>query len=134
MAFVALRVKRGFCYDIYVLEEDGKSELLDFLNVLAVANEREFAKLIKDFDRTADTGLIRNPEKFKALENGISEFKTHGGVRVLCFIDGRKVIVLTNGFMKKKNYDSDIKRAYNLRVKYLTAKQNYALISREESL
>jgi|ERR1039458_2311802 transketolase C-terminal domain/subunit len=131
---VLLKVKPGVSYEIYALEDGGRCEVLDFLSILAVANQREFEKLIKDFDRTADTGLIRNPEKFKLLVDGIYEFKTYGGVRILCFLDGRHIVVLTNGFMKKKKYDSEIQRAINLRVKYMNAKANYSLTYREELL
>jgi hypothetical protein len=124
---VSLKVKSGVCFDICALEDDGRCELLDFLRILAIANDREFAKLLKDLDRTADNGLIRNREKFKLLVDGIYEFKTYGGVRVLCFLDGRCMVVLTNGFMKKKKYDSEIERAINLRVKYMNAKASLNL-------
>ncbi len=133
MAIVAVKIKAGKLFDFYAMEQDGQCDLLDFLMELKKSNEREFHKLVKDFDRTADVGVIRNMEKFKALDDGIHEFKTYGGVRVLCFFDGRLIIV-TNGFMKRKKYDSEISKAINLRVKYRNAKQSASLKYGEDYL
>ena len=131
---VAVKVNTGNRYDFYALEQSGKCEIIDFLRELERVNKREFEKLVRDFDWTSKNGLIKNPEKFKPLGDNIYEFKTHGGVRVLCFLDGRCIVVLTNGFMKKKKYDSEIQRAINLKVKYLTAKSLGFLTYREESI
>jgi hypothetical protein len=134
MSVVAVKIKRGATYEIFALEDNGQCDLLDFLFEVQQSNSAEFGKLVRDLDRTAENGLMRNPEKFKMLSAGIHEFKTHGGIRVLCFLDGKRIIVLTNGFMKKKKYDSDIQRAVNLRVKYADAKLNNSLIYRDEIL
>jgi putative component of toxin-antitoxin plasmid stabilization module len=134
MSVAAVRIKHGATYEIYALEHDGHCDLREFLLELHRSNSIEFAKLVKDLDRTADSGIIRNPEKFKLLHDGIYEFKTHGGIRVLCFLDGRRIIVLTNGFMKKKKYDSDIQKAINLRVKYLDAQATNSLIYKEDEI
>jgi len=53
--------------------------------------------------RTADFGLPKNTEKFKSLKgSGIYEFKSYQ-VRILCFFDREKVIILTHGFIKKRD-------------------------------
>jgi len=119
-------------FDFYAIEQNNQCSLRDFLVEISRSNPVEFNKLIKDFDRTSDNGLIRNPEKFKALSDGINEFKTHGGIRVLCFIDGMRIIVLTNGFMKRKKYEPEITRAINLRAKYIESKLNNSLAYKEE--
>jgi hypothetical protein len=119
-------------FDIYALEHNGRCELLDFIQALETSSGPELAKLIRLLDWTADSGKLRNPEKFKSLTDDIHEFKTHGGVRVLCFFDGRNIIVLTNGFIKKKNYGPEIERANNLKLTYLSTKRNQSLTYRDE--
>jgi hypothetical protein len=129
MSLVAIRICGGNACEIYALEQNGKSELLEFL---AGIPEKERIPLMRALDWTAEQGLLRNERRFKRLTDEISEFKTHGGIRVLCFMDGRRIVVLTNGFTKKKKYDSEIRRAENLRLAYLAAKQNECLTYREE--
>ena len=124
---LARKVKSGNEYDIYALEEGDRCEIADYLRLLKESNNIEFAKLTALFDWTADVGKIKNPQKFKLLDDGIHEFKTHGGVRVLCFFDGRCMVILTNGFMKKKKYEPEIKRALNLKYKYVIAKADSTL-------
>jgi phage-related protein len=131
---LARKVKAGNEYDIYAIEDGGRCEILDFLSSLEASNRVEFSKLIALFDMTADMGRITNPHKFKLLDDGIYEFKTHGGVRVLCFFDGRCIVVLTHGFMKKKKIDSEIKRAVNLKYKYVVAKAQNTLFYKNEDL
>lgn len=83
--------------------------------------------------RTADHGpMFGQFERFKRLRDDIYEFKTYGGVRVLCFLDGRSIVVLTNGFKKKKEYADDITRAVHLRAAYINAKNNDSLTYRDE--
>jgi hypothetical protein len=124
---LARKVKSGNEYDIYALEEGNRSDIIDFLKLLKDSNSIEFTKLTALFDWTADVGKIRNPQKFKLLGDDIHEFKTYGGVRVLCFFDGRCMVILTNGFMKKKKYEPEIKRAVNLKYKYVIAKADNTL-------
>ena len=132
MSLVAIKIKSGKMFDFYAIEQNSQCGLLDFLTEISRSNPVEFNKLIKDIDRTADNGLIRNTEKFKTLDNGIHEFKTYGGIRVLCFFDGRRIIVLTNGFMKRKKYEPEITRAINLRAKYIESKNSNSLAYKEE--
>ena len=131
---VAIKVKTGNEFDIYAVEDGGRCELLDFIAELKASNNAEFVKLTALFDVTADYGKINNTQKFKYLTDGIYEFKTYGGVRVLCFLDGPCIVVLTNGFMKKKKYDSDIKRAVNLKWKYTIAKAQGTLFYRKDEI
>jgi hypothetical protein len=131
---LARKVKSGNEYDIYALEEGGRCEILDFLTTLKQSNSVEFNRLTALFDVTADTGRIKNPQKFKYLDDGIYEFKTYGGVRVLCFIDGQCIVVLTHGFMKKKKYESEIKHAVNVKYKYTIAKSQGTLFYQNDDL
>ncbi len=127
-----IKVKSGDEYDIYAIEDGGRCEMLDFLCSLRTSNSAEFGKLTALFDVIAENGKINNPQKFKYLTDGIYEFKTYGGVRVLCFFDGHCIVVLTHGFMKKKKYDSEIKRAVNMKYKYTIAKAQGTLFYRKD--
>jgi hypothetical protein len=131
---VAIKITPGKAFDIYALEQNGRRELLDFLIELKGSSKKDFDRLTSLFDRTADIGRIRNEYMFKRLTSDIYEFKTFTGVRVLCFFDGRNIVILTNGFRKKKKYDDEIGRAAHLRANYLNAKINGCLTYREEIL
>jgi len=131
---VAIKVKSGNAIAVYALEQNGRRELWDFLFDLKASSCKDFARLVSLFDRTAEYGRIKNEQMFKYLANDIYEFKTFGGFRVLCFFDGGRMIVLTNGFKKRKDYSAEIQKAVNLRVNYLNAKSNGCLTYREDVL
>lgn len=125
---IASKIISGREFDIYTLEHDGSREMADFLVALQESNTAEFAKLLRALDRTADFGLIKNDQRFKQLTADIYEFKTYGGIRVLCFLDQRSIVVLTNGFTKRKKYDGEVERAEHLRQAFVYAKTNGCLI------
>jgi Phage derived protein Gp49-like (DUF891) len=131
---VAVKISEGRVFDIYALEHKGRRELLNFLVELRMSSRQEFTKLVRYFDWTKDTGIIKNEYIFKRLTVDIYEFKTRGGVRVLCFFDERSMVILTNGFKKKKKYDDEITKAENLRRAYFDAKLNNELKYIEELL
>lgn len=87
MALVAVKIASGQAHDLYALEENGVSPLLGFLNEIRKSDPSELAKLTRLFDWTAANGRLSNRQKFKLLVDKIWEFKTFGGVRVLCFFD-----------------------------------------------
>src|SRR5215204_6439307 len=82
---VAIRIKPGKAYNIYALEQNERIELLDFLIEIRECASKEYKRLIRYLFWTAEQGLLTNPEMFKRLNEHIYEFKTHGGIRVLCF-------------------------------------------------
>jgi hypothetical protein len=130
---VAVKIRAGCACDIYVLEHNGRIALMDFLSGLESSAHKEYVKIMALLARTADHGpMYGNYERFKRLRDDIFEFKTHGGVRILCFFDGRSIIVLTNGFKKKKEYADEIIRAVHLRTAYMNAKINDSLTYRDE--
>lgn len=130
---IALKIKTGECFDIFALEEDGKCEVFDFLNLMDRIARPVLLKLVKDFDRTADIGLMQNAERFRALEAEIYEFRVPGEVQVLCFLDGNSTVVLTNGFNGQR-VDAGISHAIELRDRYFEAKRNGYLTYREDLL
>ncbi len=130
----AIKIKSGKVVDIYALEQNGRREMSDFLIALKESSWKDFARITVLFDRTADFGRIKNEYMFKRLTPDIYEFKTPGGVRILCFFDGECMVILTNGFKKRNKYDPEITRAINFRVNYLTAKREGSLTYMEEIL
>ena len=85
-------------------------------------------KVVRLVEQVADSPHgpfgIRNQEKFKRLEENLYELKA-AQVRLLFFIEGRSIIIVTNGFLKKaqKTPDAEMRRARTLRALYLEAKQ-----------
>lgn len=133
MPLVAVKVKSGNAFSIYVLEENGKCDLLSFFESLPAG---EMSKIERYLDRTKDYGLIRNTEIFKAIGNGLFEFRTWRGVRVFCFVDSGKLMVCTSGYIKKRNKldNSEINRAEIWKRKYEFAKSENSLKFDEGSL
>lgn len=132
MPLVAVKVKYGSAYTIYALEEDGKCELLDFLQSI---DEDEMAKIVRYLDRWKDHG-IKDTEILKPVRDGIFELRTWGGTRVFCFYDAGKVVICSNGYVKKKNKldPQQIKRAEVWRDKYLNAKSSNTLEYRDGTI
>jgi len=130
---IALKIRTGDSFDIFALEEDGECKVLEFLNLISKSRRQCFLKLVNGFDRTADTGLMQNEERFKPLHAGIFEFRVPGEVRILCFLDGSGIVVLTNGFTTDK-MEAGTRHASELRDRYLDAKRNGYLTYREDNL
>jgi mRNA-degrading endonuclease RelE of RelBE toxin-antitoxin system len=76
--------------------------------------------------RMGDFGVIRDPGKFRPEGNGIYAFKS-GRIRLLCFLDGRDVL-LTNGYDKKaeKVRRQEIDRATRIRASWRAQKEDEA--------
>ncbi len=121
MPLEAIKVKSGKVFDIYVLEENGRCELLVFFKSL---DSGAWAKLNRRLDWTKDTGLLKNTEYSKYLDWGIHYFRTRDGVRVFYFMDGEKMVICTNGYMKKKDKldPQEIDRARIWKRKYESEK------------
>ncbi len=108
----------GKSLDIYAITNDGRCPVQEFIDGLESADQKKVIALLQ---RAANYGLSNNTEKFKKLKDNIWEFKSFQ-VRILCTLEGRKVIILTHGFIKKRDKapSSEIVRAKEL----LTALHN----------
>ncbi len=82
-----------------ILLQDGSCPAEDFLGSL---QERDYKRLLSLLERTAQSGLPRNSQKFKKLEGAIFEFKSYQD-RLLCFFLPGQVIVATHGVKKKRS-------------------------------
>jgi hypothetical protein len=76
--------------------------------------------------RMGDFGVIRDPGKFRPEGEGIYAFKS-GRIRLLCFLDGRDVVV-TNGYDKKAERvrRQEIERAKRIRTNWRAQKEGDA--------
>lgn len=81
-------------------------------------------RLFRLIEHMADQGAPHNEQKFRLEEDGIYAIK-HGQVRIYCFFDAGRIILLTHGTIKKKKKadPEDLKRAKHLRQAYLAAKR-----------
>jgi hypothetical protein len=106
----------------FARKEDGSEPARDFYDSLTGAERTKFDAL---FTAMADTGSIRNSEKFRPRvgeatcnHNGVAsrypvaEFKVHlgAGTRILAVLD-RDQFVLTHGFTKGANLPVEVKKA-----------------------
>lgn len=106
----------------YVIVAYGR-EVMNFILEKCSANDRR--KLLALLERTAMSGLPRNEQRFRLLEDGIYEFKA-GQARLTCFFDKNRIIVCPHGFTKKqqKTRRRDIDKAIDLRAAYQEEKHN----------
>ena len=111
----------GNRFDIYAITVQDECPALEFIDNL---EDRDQAKIIQLLNVTADNGTPSNPEKFKKLEKDIWEFKSYQ-VRLPCFFEKEKIIVITHGFKKRKNKipRKQIERAIKLRNDYISGRK-----------
>lgn len=79
--------------------EEGKSPALEYFNDLT---KQEKIKVLRLFELLGTEGKILNIEKFRNEGDGIYAFKPQPHRFLSFFFEGAKIIV-TNGFMKKKD-------------------------------
>ena len=116
-----LVIRRGRKHEIRAIAwpgSDGGRDTCPTLQFFQEQSERdpgEFATLCALLDDTAKEGPPPIPGKFKALATtgGLFEFKTNGGLRLICFWDEGSLIICTHGFLKKqqKTPGTELKRA-----------------------
>ena len=103
-------------------DENGKSQVYDF--VMGLEDRKLQAKIVGSLEVLAEKGnLLREPYS-KHLVDGIFELrcKTAGNTaRLLYFFYERRIVVVTNGFIKKtqKTPSKEIKLAKTRRKEYL---------------
>src|ERR1700686_4928207 len=109
---------RGVRFTIeYAIRRGGTVPALDFFNAI---DTRWQARLLILFKLLGDTGLIRNPEHFGKFTDGFFEFKAFQ-VRMPCYFRPDKRVVITHGFIKKREGTaprSESERARSIRAEY----------------
>ncbi len=113
--------KQGRKVDIYCLYEGDRCLLLEFLSDLAKRDERAYKKALALIEKTADHGPPHNTEKYRKLHGGVKlwELKPHP-VRIMLFYDEANNMILTHGFLKKrdKTPKNQIERGLRIRKEY----------------
>jgi hypothetical protein len=106
---------------------------LDFLNELEAKKSHDYGRLMRYLEWTSSKLLV-NEEQFKAVGDGIFEFRARDGARLFCFLDSNAVILCTNGYVKKKQKitPTELERAKNWRSDYFAAKSRKELIFKDE--
>ena len=128
-----LLIRRGERLDIRAIagaaDEKGRDRCatLAFFKEHATLRPTEFDKLSALLQWVADYGPPIDTDKFKKLkgEDELWEFKTSGGLRLLCFWDEGSLIVTTHGYLKdsQKAPKHELERAQKLRRNYFADKQ-----------
>ena len=107
--------------------ERDKCPTLAFFQEQAKLRPGEMVKLGALLKESAKNGPPHNDQKFKDLPgtDDIYEFKTSGGLRLLCFWDEGKLIVATHGYLKggQKAPKNEIQRAERMKRDYFEAKR-----------
>ncbi len=104
-----------------------KCETLAFFQECAGKWPKEFDKLSALLSHTSDFGPPADEKKFKVLVGSekIYEFKTHFGLRLLCFWDDEGLIITSHGYVKdgQKTPKPELQRAERNRQDYFEAKR-----------
>lgn len=108
-------------FTIYAIVENNHCFIREFIEKLQVIDQKRIMALLK---RCADFGLPKNTEKFRHLIGKIYELKSHQ-IRMLCTFDEGRIIILTNGFIKKqqKTPKKEIDKAERLIRAYFDMKK-----------
>jgi hypothetical protein len=111
---------KGQKFDIYVIvTNDGERPAIDFLAQLKQANTTSHKTIINVLLRHAEHGPILNEEKSRPIKgkkyDGLYEFKSKQGARLLYFYLKGKITVLTSGFQKGAPANIEYKKARTMR-------------------
>jgi hypothetical protein len=113
-----------------------KCPVLEFFQQQAKEHPKEMTKLGALLSESAKSGPPQNDTKFKDLPgtDGLYEFKTAGGLRLICFWDAGSLIVCTHGYVKgsQKAPKSEINRAERIKKEYFDAKKKGDLTHAQE--
>jgi Gp49-like protein DUF891 len=61
----------------------------------------EWPKLARILDYVGQAGAPKSAEKSKQLREGVFEFRTKGGLRLLWFYDEGHLVICVNGYIKE---------------------------------
>ena len=130
---VAYRIKQGARFRLIAIgtQDNDKIRLpyFEFQGEALSYAPQEWPKLVRILDYVVDAGPPRDEEKSKLLRDGIFEFRTKGGLRLLWFYDEGSVVICVNGYIKQgqKAPEQHIQEALNWKKIYLQAKTTRTL-------
>ena len=122
------RVRVGQWKVLALCNERGDCDLLDFLAGLGQRHVKDRTRLLALLDRVAEHGPPNNAAVSHHLSGEVWEF-IQGGLRVLWFYDAGKVVVCSNGLLKKtqKIPPGDIRLAETRCAAYRVSKKAQAV-------
>lgn len=112
-------VTQGKRYSVWAIvrsEDPLDCPAISFLGSLGESSRKKVANILR---LHAEEGIIRNEQKSRFLEDGIYEFKTTDGVRLLYFYASEQRTILTHGFKKGSKLATEIRRAKRLRKEWI---------------
>ncbi len=112
-------VTQGRRYSIWAIvrtEDPPDCPAIEFLGSLGEASRKKVANVLR---LHAEEGPIKNEQKSRFLEDGIYEFKTTAGVRLLYFFTSGQRTILTHGFKKGSKLTMEVRRAKRLRREWM---------------
>ena len=130
---IAYQIKQGARFRLMAVgtQENEKVHLpyLEFQEEALCRAATEWPKLVRILDHTVEVGPPRDEEKSKLLREGIFEFRTKGGLRLLWFYDEGRVVICVNGYIKQgqKIPNAEIDAAIQWKNKYFAAKRSGTL-------
>ena len=94
--------------------------VLEFLEEISESSRKSLLSIIQQH---AERGPILNVQRSRQLRNGIFEFKSRQGDRILFFYpEGQRgITIVTHGFRKGARLNTEIERAINYRTEYLNS-------------
>lgn len=119
---------QGLHFKIVAIAHEGECGTEEFIQKLLKERLKEFNSLVSLLQHLAHGGQIRNEEKCKHItgSNGLFELKPSKQARLIFFYDKGKVVVCTNGFIKKQGRipPMELDKAHKLQKLYLDSKTN----------
>ena len=115
--------------------EDGRCELLEFLDGLQGELARDRDKVLRRLRYLAEQGIIRNEEQSRRIEGADRVFELKGGaVRVFYFFDRESIVICSHGVLKPKRRQvlGEARKAERLREDVARARHDGALVIEEE--
>ncbi len=126
---VAYQINRGARFRLIAIgtQEHEKVHLpyFEFQQEALHRTPKEWRKLVRILDYFVEAGPPKDTEKSKQLREGIFEFRTKGGLRLLWFYDEGRVVICVNGYIKQgqKTPPQPLNEAIQWKKRYFEAKQ-----------
>jgi hypothetical protein len=110
-------VVEGVACTVYALDPSGSGRTAQcpaevFLSQLPRISRQS---LVRTITKHAERGPLKIEAKSRSLGNGIFEFKTRQGDRLLYFYGGSRTTILTHGFRKGAKVSQERTRAEHMR-------------------
>lgn len=120
-------IRKGPAFEIRGWVSGGECQVLDFLEELSADPKSDFDRLDYLLTRTAEVGVIKNPQQIRPLGDGFFEFKGTRTSRIVFFYDNKQIIICSQGFSgkrgsEKRDVQQQLGKASKIREAYLKEK------------